>query len=94
MFSQNIDAKSVTVEQAMAIAQRHCASTPTMMKSGANAKMELNYVARGSKGTNDFYVFNRQGNQGFVIVAGDDVSTPILGYSDKGAFDINKAPET
>jgi hypothetical protein len=55
--------------------------------------MRLNYVGRNMKGMNDYYVFNRDGGQGFVIVAGDDLSTPILGYSDKGSFDMKKAPE-
>ena len=43
---------------------------------------------------NDYYVFNRDGGQGFVIVAGDDASTPVLAYSDKGSFDMNTVPET
>jgi hypothetical protein len=36
--------------------------------------------------TNFFYVFNTNAN-GFIIVAGDDKATPILGYSDQGLFD-------
>ncbi|MDR1792691.1 MAG: Spi family protease inhibitor, partial [Bacteroidales bacterium] len=38
-----------------------------------------------------FYVFNA-GNQGFVIVAGDDRVLPILGYADKGSFDPENIP--
>jgi len=38
-----------------------------------------------------FYVFNNGAN-GFVIVAGDDDITPILGYSDSSAFDPNNIP--
>lgn len=30
---------------------------------------------------------------GFVLVAGDDDNEVVLGYSDKGAFDFNNAPE-
>ncbi len=88
LFSQNIEAKSITIEQAMAIANQ-CGTT----LRAANANLQLNYVARGLKGTNDYYVFNRAGGNGFVIVAGEDLTTPILGYSDKGSFDINEAPE-
>ena len=90
LFAQNIDSKPVTVEQAMAIARQ---TTATHSLRGANASLKLDYVAQGLKGTNDYYVFNREGGNGFVIVAGDDVSTPILGYSDKGSFNINEAPE-
>lgn len=49
----------------------------------------------GTDGTMDeevtfFYVF--QDKEGFVIVAGDDRSTPILAYSDQGAFDADDMP--
>lgn len=39
-----------------------------------------------------YYVFNAQDNQGFVIVSGDDRTTEILGYSDKGHFDVDHLP--
>ena len=38
-----------------------------------------------------YYVFNI-GERGFVIVSGDDIAQPILGYSDTGAFDSNNLP--
>ena len=40
-----------------------------------------------------FYVFNAEGNKGFVIVSGDDRTTEILGYSKTGQLDINQLPE-
>lgn len=40
-----------------------------------------------------FYVFNADGNQGFVIVSGDDRTTEILGYSKTGSLDLNRLPE-
>lgn len=40
-----------------------------------------------------FYVFNAEGNQGFVIVSGDDRTTEILGYSDKGEITEKNMPE-
>jgi len=41
-----------------------------------------------------FYVFNvaAGADSGFVIVAGDDVLRPVLGYSDNGGFDENNLP--
>ena len=39
-----------------------------------------------------YYVFNLEEN-GYVIVSGNDVATPILGYSDEGSFDMNNIPE-
>ena len=39
-----------------------------------------------------FYVFNANGNQGFVIVSGDDRTTEILGYSTTGTLDVKQMP--
>lgn len=40
-----------------------------------------------------YYVFNMDDDKGFVIVSGDDRTTPILGYSDSGKFDTDNLPE-
>ena len=45
-----------------------------------------------SGATPGFYVFNTANNKGYVIVSGDDRTTPILGYTDSGSFDPNKMP--
>ena len=88
---QSIDANPITADQAMRIAKSYASTSKSF--NAQNVNMRLNYAARNMKGMTDYYVFNRDGNNGFVIVAGDDVSTPILGYSDKGSFDMNEAPE-
>ena len=36
-----------------------------------------------------YYIFNIDENEGFVIVAADDIVIPILGYSGDGAYDPN-----
>jgi len=43
--------------------------------------------------SNAYYAFNIGNNEGFVLVSGDDRTVPILGYSDKGRFDISSMPE-
>lgn len=40
----------------------------------------------------NYYVFNVNSTQGFVIVSGDDIIAPILGYSNQGSFDPAKIP--
>lgn len=40
-----------------------------------------------------YYVFNAGNNRGYVIVSGDDRTESILGYSDKGSFDVSQMPE-
>lgn len=39
-----------------------------------------------------YYVFNVGENNGFVIASGDDRAIPILGYTDKGSFNIENLP--
>lgn len=40
----------------------------------------------------ELFIFNNA-DSGFVIVSGDKRSTDILGYSDEGSFNYDKAPE-
>lgn len=40
-----------------------------------------------------FYVFNAEGNRGFVIVSGDDRTTEIIGYSKTGHLDMEQMPD-
>ena len=48
--------------------------------------VELTQVSRRSVDNQHFYVFNLNDNQGWVLVADDDRSIPILGYSKSGEF--------
>jgi hypothetical protein len=40
----------------------------------------------------NFYVFNVNSTHGFVIVSGNDIVEPILGYSNQGSFNPDKIP--
>ena len=40
-----------------------------------------------------YYVFNATPGQGYVIVSGNNCTESILGYSEKGTFDVNNVPE-
>ena len=42
---------------------------------------------------NDYYAFNVKGG-GWIIIAGEDRATPVLGYSDRGNLDFNRLPCT
>lgn len=46
----------------------------------------------GASSDASYYVFNMGDDKGFVIVSGDDRTPTILGYSDKGSFDMNNLP--
>ena len=45
------------------------------------------------RGAIDYYVFNVTGDEGFVIVSGDDRVKPILAYSTKGQYDPQHVSE-
>ena len=47
---------------------------------------------RGQQVSDYYYVFNAGKNQGYVVVSGDDRTAPILGYSERGSFDVDKIP--
>lgn len=53
-------------------------------------ELELAYTYHAANGMATMYVFNLE--NGYVIVAADDSSSPILGYSDQGRFDFDNAP--
>lgn len=39
------------------------------------------------------YVFNATKDGGFLVVSANDITVPVLGYSDSGTFDVNNIPE-
>jgi len=56
------------------------------------ASSTLNTSQSATQAGNCFYVFNSD-NKGFVIVAGDDQVSPILGYATTGSFDPDNIPQ-
>ncbi|MBR0297174.1 MAG: C10 family peptidase [Paludibacteraceae bacterium] len=60
------------------------------------APRKLKRMARAPKQvTSDqqFYIFNSEDGEGFVIVSADDIAHPILGYSSTGSLDSRDMPE-
>ena len=68
-------------------------TSPGKFKTSALADLTLTHVepSASMKGANDYYAFNIKGG-GFVIVAGEDRATPVLGYSDRGCLDFAHLP--
>ena len=54
--------------------------------------IELTQITSRSVGNQHFYAFNLNDNQGWVLVADDDRSIPILGYSKSGEFVTDNLP--
>ncbi len=78
--------------QAEMVAERFTQSAVTLTPSAKLQRVVRKGTAASDAGA-PLYVFNRAGGNGFVIVAGDDAATPVLGYSTQGAFSYDNMPE-
>ena len=88
-----VHAADVSEQQARQIAAKMMAGCGDTPHRASSAAPSLAYVA-DKGGSNNLYVFNNEAGEGFVIVSGSDQTTAsVLGYSDKGRFDIEQAPE-
>ena len=86
-----IDAAPVTPQQAQAVAVNFM--TKKVPSVTRNSGCELVYACTDTRSSDAlYYVFNFSGG-GFVIVAGDDAVTPVLGYSKSGTFDYEHQPD-
>ena len=81
----NVFAGHVSADKARQVAKNF------MMKN--KTSVELTQITDRSVENQHFYVFNLNDNQGWVIVADDDCSTPILGYSESGSFNMENMPK-
>ena len=55
------------------------------------ANAVLTYTGTSADGSATYYVFNINNNDGFVIIAADDVVSPVIGYSTTGSFRVPAA---
>ena len=65
------------------------------MGSRHSDKISLAYTSQNESAADDalFYVYNIGNDNGFVIIAGDDLATPVLGYTDRGSFSWDNMPD-
>ncbi len=82
-ISLSIMAGNVTEQEALSIAQKFMQGKTLKQKSLRRAH---------AIGDNQFYVFNAEGQGGFVIVSADDRTVPILGYADQGSLETDHLP--
>lgn len=80
-----VDAKCVTESEALAKAQQFM---NVKFKTGKKPLRGKNLVTVQK----NIYVFNAEDNGGFVVVSGDDRTTAILGYADRGELDVQNLP--
>lgn len=82
----SLQAKRITQWQAQ---QQAYSFWGKQMPQKAKAKSRTATTASPSDA---YYVFNNDAG-GFVIIAGDDVVTPVLGYTSTGSFDAENLPD-
>jgi len=95
--SQKVNLHQVDIEEASQIAaelfgNNHHFNSPKYKAKSSNGTPVLAYRAE-SKGKVSFYVFNNPAD-GFALVGGEIGMPSVLGYSAKGSFDINQAPNS
>ena len=77
-------AKPVTPVSAKTVAENFYKKNSTIAVTSST----LTYTKLSTAGAPLFYVYNINGNDGFVIVSADDVTKPILGYSTTNHFEL------
>lgn len=88
LFVTTTKANPVDMRQAREIGAQFVNGSTNMRTTADALRHVITYST--DNGEAAFYVFNT--TNGFVIVAADDCSTPILGYSVEGQFDVDNIP--
>ena len=89
-------AKPVTISVAQQVADNYI-NAPLKDASGVlrapQKKRKMTKMAKQVTDNQQFYVFNNENGEGFVIISADDVARPVLGYSQTGSFDADNIPD-
>ena len=90
--AMHVSGKEVNQKKALEVATQFMNSRSTL-RNGTSLKLVLtgkseNANLRSSENPS-YYVYNVEGGKGFVIIAGDDVVAPILGYSFNSSFEVS-----
>ena len=86
-------AAPVDLNKAEAIAQDFLNSRCAGKRLAPRKTVSLSLAHKSKAATPDYYVFNASDGGGFVVVSGDDRTTPVLGYSDTGTIKPDKMPD-
>ena len=87
-----VDAETVLLQEAKNRAQQFLQQQG---RKGSLTSVESRAAkARGSHDTEApcYYVFNVGKDEGFVIIAGDELAPQVLGYSNRGSIDMDHLP--
>ena len=85
-----IQAKPVDVKTAQAFATKYLAQKFAEQNKATKFELELaNTADVNSKTAPELYIFNVPNNQGFIMIAADDIVPPVLAYSTESAFSVD-----
>lgn len=65
---------------------------PAKMRGVNVASYKYDATVSTPSGTPAAYVFTQDNKPGFILLGADELSAPMLGYSDSGSFDIDNCP--
>ncbi len=83
-------ATPISQQQALALAKQYLVQAVGLQ---GQPSLSLYHTLHDSHNTPVLYIFNID-NAGFILVSGDDVATPVLGYSFNGCYDSTRlAPQ-
>jgi len=85
-------AETVSPSKAQRAAQSFFSGSSLTKTSASTTKLVWDGIETKGTGDAPFYIFNA-GDEGFVIIAGDDGMNPVLGYSTDSAFDSSDIPD-
>lgn len=88
-------ARQITPDEAASIASEFLNLSPSIQKAGKRVNVrraQAKDAPQSIEENQPYYVFNATDDKGFVIISGDDRAKKILGYSDKGNFDMDNMP--
>ena len=86
------EAKTVTPDEALMRANTTPAMRSMAARRAPGVRPKLAYTQKTKDGAPAAYIFNYAGNQGYMILSGDDVALPVLGYNDQGSIDAEALP--
>lgn len=84
--------KQVAKEKALQFLKQHHSEVTLESDEPAYAPKRQMGGAESAEETPAFYVFNAEGDAGYVIISGDDRTEDVLGYATEGNFDTATMP--
>ncbi|MCM1077619.1 MAG: thiol protease/hemagglutinin PrtT [Bacteroides sp.] len=79
-----------TLTPAEALSRALSSSTSRAQTANVN---ETPVMTIGETSAPALYIFDRKNDNGYIVIAADDVAAPLLGYSDSGTFDPDNMPD-